>query len=790
MTIIENLPPKLRETGLFCCWKLEERDGKSTKMPYNSRTGSKASSSNPATFAPLNVAQAVAHQYDGLGVGVFDNLAAVDIDHCRNPETRELTPTASDIVNIMQSYTEISPSGTGIRILFNAAGFQYDKARYYIKNSKIGLEVYVAGATNRFVTVTGNTLTPGMDLEERGEQLAAVLEKYMVRPTQEPPAPSVATNKAVLLDDDTLLSMARRGRNGAAFARLWTGDISEYPSQSEADLSLCNSLAWWTNKDPAQMDRLFRRSGLMREKWDRAQSGSTYGAITIQNAIRSCRGGYSRTSAQQDFDGLFASVRPTDFTDAGNSGVFVRMYRDELIYTDSLGWLHWNGQMWERSDHCALAMALRLSDQMLEEAQTGYRTALHAQAEAQAKYAASGDEADGRAVEDADIAAKAAKAYLTWAGKSRDATKLRHMTDLAKPALVVKADQLDSNPFDLNTPGGIADLRTGVIRPHEREAYCSRITGATPGEEGAEMWAAFLDTITGGDKETQQFLQEVAGMAAIGAVFQEGIIIAYGGGRNGKSTFFNALDGALGDYSGGIAVETITTDRTNKGAALATLRGKRLVVTGELEEHQRLSAATLKRLASTDRLTIEEKFKAPETVRQTHTLTMFTNHLPRVGSTDAGTWRRLIVVPFNTTIPEGSGIQNYADVLVEKAGGAILSWVIRGAVKFVLMGFKLRIPAAVAVTTDEYRQREDWLNSFISERCIRDPGARIGAAELYQAYREWATMCNEYVRRQSEFAAAMEMAGFQKITPKNKKTWMGLRINLAEIFANPYAATV
>lgn len=494
--------------------------------------------------------------------------------------------------------------------------------------------------------------------------------------------------------------------------------------------------------------------------------------------------------AVKDFAGLVVSVRPEDFSDAGNSVVFVRMYKDNLIFTDSLGWLHWNGQMWERNDHCALAMALRLSDQMLAEAQTGFRTALHARAEAQAKYAATGNEADGKAVEDADAAAKAAKAYLTWAGKSRDANKLRHMTDLAKPALVVKADQLDANPFDLNTLGGIVDLRTGVIRPHEREAYCSRITGATPGEEGADMWAAFLDTITSGDKSLQQFLQEVAGMAVIGSNYHEGIIIAYGGGRNGKLTFFNALGSVLGDYVGHIDSSVLTTDRQNRGAALATLRGKRLVIAPELEEHQRLSASTLKKLASTDTLTVEEKFRQPEDVKQTHTLALFSNFLPRVGSTDSGTWRRLTVVPFTATISEENSIQNYGAVLAEKAGGAILSWAIRGAVKFALSGFKLHIPAAVAAATEEYRQREDWLSNFVSERCIRDPCARVGAAELYQAYREWAMASNEYVRRQSEFTAAMEAAGFQKITPKNKKTWMGLRINLAEIFGNAYAATV
>lgn len=269
-----------------------------------------------------------------------------------------------------------------------------------------------------------------------------------------------------------------------------------------------------------------------------------------------------------------------------------------------------------------------------------------------------------------------------------------------------------------------------------------------------------------------------------------GKVIAYGGGRNGKSTYFNALGGVLGDYTGSIDIKVITTDRHNKGASLATLRGKRLVITGELEEHQRLSVATLKQLASTDRLVIEEKFKQPETVKQTHTLVLFTNHLPRVGSTDNGTWRRLIVVPFNATIPEGSGVQNYADVLIRESGGAILSWAIEGAVNFVRNGFRLAIPEAVAEATAQYREREDWLTNFISERCIREPNARVGAADLYQEYRDWAESTGDFIRRLNDFDTSMETAGFQKIRPKGKKSWIGLRLDMAAKYGNHYAATV
>lgn len=484
------------------------------------------------------------------------------------------------------------------------------------------------------------------------------------------------------------------------------------------------------------------------------------------------------------------SVKPPDYSDAGNAAVFSRVYQKDIIFVDALGWLWWDGKRWERDDHKATAWALELSEKMLQEAKEENRAALLQVADATAKHAETGSEEDADALEKAKADATRAKAYLTHAKNSRNAVRIKNMLELSKPGLVIKADKLDANPFDLNTPAGIVDLTSGRLRPHERAAYCSQITQTGPDNRGMEMWSDFLDTITCGDGSIRGFLQLVAGMSLIGAVYQEGIIIAYGGGRNGKSTYFNALGAVLGDYTGSIDIKVITTDRANKGASLATLRGRRLVITGELEEHQRLSVATLKQLASTDRLVIEEKFKQPETVKQTHTLVLFTNHLPCVGSTDNGTWRRLIVVPFNATIPAGTGIQNYADVLAKEAGGAILTWAIEGAVNFVRNGFRLDIPEVVEEATEAYRARENWLDSFINERCIREPNARVGAADLYREYREWAESTGDYVRRLNDFTATMEAAGYHKITPKGKKVWEGLRLDLEAKFGNPYAATV
>ncbi len=484
------------------------------------------------------------------------------------------------------------------------------------------------------------------------------------------------------------------------------------------------------------------------------------------------------------------SWKPPDYSDAGNAVVLVNEYHGLLAFCDALGWLSWAGTHWEQNDHKAVEKAIELTEHMIMESGVELDIALHSEADAKIALAQDKEGAKEQLAR-AKETVKQAKAYFAHASKSRNVSHINGMLKLSQPPLHIAADKLDADPFLLNTPGGMVNLQTGEIRPHSIDApfqYCTRITNVSPGSQGAAVWTEFLQTITCGDDSLAGFLQQVAGMAAIGKVFYEGIVTANGGGRNGKSTFFNTIYGVLGTYAGTIDSNVLTTDRQNRGAALATLRGKRMVIAAELEEHQRLSTSTLKKLASTDYLTIEEKYRAPEDIVPSHTLVLFTNHLPRVGSTDDGTWRRIIVVPFNAVIPEETGVQNMSDLLVEEAGPAVLSWIIQGAVDFTLNGFKLTFPDAVAMATEEYRSRENWLERFISERCIREPSARVGARELYTEYKTWAQDTGEYTRRENDFAEAMEKAGYQKVKPKGKFHYAGLRLDLAGIYGNPCAA--
>lgn len=282
----KDIPKELIDGGRFCCWRYEQRDGRQTKVPYDPNTGQLAKSNDPGTFAPFAVANA-AQGYSGIGLGIFDGFCAIDLDDCVT-DSGYFTEPAASIVELMHSYTEFSPSKKGLHILFRADGFPYDSEKYYTMNHGSKIEVYVSGATNKYVTFTGD-ICQWYEFGDRTAELKELLERFMQRPENTARnAINAVKSSGSHLEDAELLELAKASRNGDRFWKLYSGDTGSFQSPSEADMALCSHLAFWTGRDAQQMDRLFRASGLMREKWDRPQSGTTYGAITIQNAITNC----------------------------------------------------------------------------------------------------------------------------------------------------------------------------------------------------------------------------------------------------------------------------------------------------------------------------------------------------------------------------------------------------------------------------------------------------------------------------------------------------------------------
>jgi len=276
-----------------------------------------------------------------------------------------------------------------------------------------------------------------------------------------------------------------------------------------------------------------------------------------------------------------------------------------------------------------------------------------------------------------------------------------------------------------------------------------------------------------GDRELIEYVQQVVGMAAIGKVYQEHLIIAYGGGANGKSTFWNTISRVMGTYSGKLSAETLTVGcKRNVKPEMAELKGKRLIIASEMEEGMRLNTSVVKQLCSTDEVFAEKKYKAPFAFTPSHTLVLYTNHLPKVGANDDGIWRRLIVIPFNAKITGDSDIKNYADYLFENAGPYIMRWIIEGAKKAIDLNFHTPVPACVQAAVEAYREDNDWLGHFIEECCEVDPQLSEKSGELYQQYRAYCIQNGEYTRSTTDFYAAVEKAGFVR-----RKTNAGIRVS-------------
>jgi hypothetical protein len=268
---LNHLPEALTALPHWVTWKYEERDGKKTKVPYSPH-GGKAKSNDPTTWGPLSMAIELRtrENFDGVGFQLAPPYVGIDFDHVRDPSTGTINPDALSEIKTLNSYTEISPSGTGIHVIVKGAipgkrcrkgdREMYDKLRY--------------------LTMTSNVLPDfPPTINNSQDALDTLYEKWFGKEITTPLEPG---NGAEVTDEQVLARCEEMF--GEKFGKLLSGDIAGYPSPSEADLALCTMIASHV-RSKLQIDRLFRNSGLIRNKWDESRGTQTYGEITILTAL-------------------------------------------------------------------------------------------------------------------------------------------------------------------------------------------------------------------------------------------------------------------------------------------------------------------------------------------------------------------------------------------------------------------------------------------------------------------------------------------------------------------------
>ena len=479
------------------------------------------------------------------------------------------------------------------------------------------------------------------------------------------------------------------------------------------------------------------------------------------------------------------SYKPEDFSDVGQAEVLAKHFSGELRYSPATHFIRYTDHYWKETEPGAQAVAHELTRRQLKEStkdllaaakkltDCGAQSILDTTSKAKAEALFNDTQSE------AYTEFLAAKAYQSFAIRRRDSKNITATLKEARPMLEISPRDLDADCFLLCTPEATYDLRKGVAgaREHSPSDYITKITSVSPSNKGEQLWRDSLDLIFCKNQELIEYVQMICGLAAIGKVYVEALIIAYGDGRNGKSTFWNAVSRVLGLYSGNISADTLTVGcRRNITPELAEVKGKRLLIAAEMQEGARLNDSTVKQLCSTDDVFAEKKYKDPFSFTPCHTLVLYTNHLPKVSASDDGIWRRLIVIPFDAKIEGQSDIKNYGEYLYNNAGESIMAWIIEGAQKVIALEYNIPVPACVQKAIDESRAQNDWFGHFLDDKCELDASFRESSGALYQAYRNYSIDTNEYVRSTADFYFALEKAGFDRIVRDGRRYFAGLRL--------------
>ncbi len=695
----QNIPDLLKEGKNSVLWMASPRVGnpsKQDKLPIDPSKECLASVTNShswgtfaealSAFERLKGRQATFSTSKGQrqgkisGTGIVMTpklgLVAVDLDCCFH-DNGTLKPWAQDFMDTLNTYTERSPSGKGLRM--------FVKAKLPKKGMRKGeIELYAEG---RFVTLTGDIYGAKKDIESRQSELDKLVEKYFP-PKIESTSETTSCEKSPLSDEEiqARLELARRAKNGAKFIALHDeGDSSNYSSQSEAESALCVMYAFWLDKNPVAMDTAFRESALFRPKWDEFRGERTYGEMTIANAISLVKETYS---PPQQVEQSEQKGSPSPHVQAAER--FLAKYPDTKFHN---GFFYmWGERCWVKTDKAEIQRKILLLE--------------------------------------APINRHTSKAFV------------KNVAEILE-LLTVTEESFDAHPFRFNfqNESALIDIKQGRIHftQPEKAHLLSKmnphevLVGATSSDaplfmETCKAW--FVNDEDCADKIA--CLLEALGYCFVNDARLEKFIILLGQGANGKSLFLNLATKILGAEN----VASVPLSMLGNRFYCAELYGKNANFISELDTFEKSPDGRQKTLASGDNLTADFKYGKPFSFKNTATLVIGCNHLPKVDDFSPAFFRRAIVLGFNRIFAEHEQDKGLLSKL-EPEIPAIIGLSLEAIAKAYQRGH-FTIPQSGVELVRKWQSEADQIKAFIFEECALIQSAKEQVTELYRQYLHWA----------------------------------------------------
>ena len=655
---------------------------------------------------------------DGIGFELCPPFCGIDIDHCFNPSTGELTKEAADIINVIDSYTEFSPSGTGIHIICKIDK-PLDLTRKKGKLDDVqALEIY---ENNRYFTVTGNVFGEPKPIKIQTSAVLRVHKAYLCD-TNEPTnhAESVCKPLQPLnFTDEEIIRTALKSRNGAEFNALWNGDTSRYGGdESRADLALCNMLAFYCQGDKGAVDRLFRQSALMRPKWNEKRGVHTYGEMTIEKAVNSCREFYSphRLSVTTDEPINEAEPRKTivapvwAYEDNGQWKIDEKVYITEFVKNHGVKCI--NGQL----------------------------------------YSVDGEIPDGKAKQ---IIIKEILYYV----KTNHGDKAEKLLKGIKSYCYIEPPKPSLDKIHFKN-GTLSKDENGLFTVwSDKKEFCvNRIdSNYNPSAPSPKLFYNYLQEVYYPDDI--KTLQQYCGYCLIPTTALQKALIVIGDGGEGKSVIGSILHGIFGNSN----IYRAKIKKLNSEFGQCDLFGKLLMIDDDLSENALTDTSIFKELVTAKReITVNKKYVQGFTFTPYARFIIFGNFtLQALYDISNGFARRQLVLqakPKNENRVDNPFLD---EEIVKNEAEGVINWLVQGLNELIKNNFSLYVSERTNEVSEQLKRESDSVILFLDEcsDVLIKPDLMIHSNDLYKCYEEF---CEENVLvtlKSKTFVGALKSKG-------------------------------